>query len=158
MRNNLQKSINYGLLAFLVAACYFGMVTSPDWHLVSNGNGEGQVYIHIHAILEAMCAGVAVMAIVALGFNKTPFTMNAIHLIAKLFAQSVFCGIACFVCWVGIGMFSLMGAPDTIINRAYYGGVLLSMFVAVIAFPLICWCWFWKRHGRLVPPDDLMSF
>lgn len=60
--------------------------------------------------------------------------------LSKFFRFGVFSGvklaIAFFVCWVGIGMFSLQAAPDPILYAAYRGGVYGSLLVLLIATPL----------------------
>lgn len=154
MKKNLKKSISYGVVAFILSAYYLGVITSPDWGRVNYG--DGTILIHIKATLGAMLTGMMVLAAIAVGFKRIPSVMNTIHLGAGMFAQAVAFGVAFFMCWVGIGMFQLMAAPENIITAAYRGGAMFSAMVAVVALPLIYW--FWKRHGRLLSFDDFSDF
>src|ERR1700722_9927935 len=107
-KEDLKKSIGYGLAAFVLAAFCLGVITSPNWHEAWWANGA--IVLNVRPLLAAMVIGIVALAMVALGFNRAPAALHRVDLIARLFCHAAMYGILFFMGWVGIGMFQLMDA------------------------------------------------
>jgi len=146
MKESLKKSAWYGVAAFVLDACYFGVITLTDSHRVGYGNGM-IIIVRVGAALKALFVATTVLILVAIGFKRIPLVMNIIHLEAKMLVQALAFGIAFFACWMGISMLHLMDTPN-VIASAYRAGAMVSVLVAVIAFLHLYR--FKKRHNRLL--------
>ncbi|HFC76751.1 MAG TPA: hypothetical protein ENJ27_00795 [Candidatus Moranbacteria bacterium] len=150
MKQNFKRfSFGYGLTVFIIATFYFGVLSLSDWEQ-SNKGGRLDVVFYIIPFLKSLIVGFVAWFLSVQGFKKFPVGMNHFHSVVVMVLKAINFGVVFFCCWVGIGMFQLMGASAETINSAYQGGVIISILVSIIVF----FIFLFQKKGKLSIPEE----